>query len=92
MSQSLGEMLDSPVGYWNWVNDQAARVAAMLGACDLKLFDHLDGGPATAAQIAERAGLNPELMRRLVEFLAAESVLDADPDGRFRFTNCSRLL
>lgn len=92
MGQSIGELLANPVLYWHWFNDEAARVAAIHAVHDLDLLDHIGPAPTSAAEIAERSGLDPDLVRRLVEFLAAERVLDVDEEGNFLPTEQSRLL
>jgi hypothetical protein len=89
---SIGEMLDEPLLYWNWVNELSARVAALHAAQELDLLDHIGAEPTTAAQIAERSGFDEEAVRRLVEFLAAEGVFTVDDQGRFSATDRSRLL
>jgi hypothetical protein len=92
MTKSIGEMLDSPVEFWNWMSGEAGRLGALLATAQLGLLDHIGPKPTTAADVAERCGLDPELIRRLVEYLAAEGVLDSDGEGRFSPTARSRFL
>lgn len=92
MGSSIGEMLSNPVEYWNWVNDESARIGVLHAVHDLGLLDQVGPGPTSAGEIAARGELNPELTRRLVEFLAAEGVLDVDAAGKFLPTERSKLL
>ncbi len=82
-------------------DDLAGRLlAAALGALDMQavyvgdrlgLYRALDeGGPATASELAERAGIHPRYAREWLEHQAVGAVLDVDdvsaePDGR-RYT------
>ncbi len=82
-------------------DDLAARLsAALLGALELQavyLGDRLglyralaDGGPATAPELAERAGIHPRYAREWLEQQAVGAILDVDrlaaaPDER-RYT------
>jgi len=92
MGNSIGELLDNPVLYWNWLNDSGARAAAVSAVHALNLLVHVGPGPTSATDIARRSGHGPELIRRLVEFLAAEGVLAVDSKGCFLPTERSRLL
>jgi len=58
----------------------------------LRLLDHLDGGPMTAADLSARAGLKADKVFRVLRFLAAQQVIDCDAQGRFAHTPRSRLL
>ena len=60
---------------------QALYVAARLSIADI-----LNEGPLTAAEIAKRAGANPEAVYRLLRVLSGYSVFAEDADGRFGLT------
>lgn len=60
---------------------QALYVAARLSIADM-----LNEGPLTAAEIAKRAGANPEAVYRLLRVLSGYSVFAQDADGRFGLT------
>ncbi len=92
MSMSIGERLDNPVEFWNWMTGDAGRLGALFATMHLRLLDHIGPEPTTAAEVAERCGLNPERTRRLLEYLAAEEVIAADDEGRFVPTARSRFL
>jgi len=92
MTKSIGERLDSPVEFWNWMSGDAGRLGALFATMHLGLLDHIGPEPITAAEVAARSGLNPERTRRLIEYLAAEEVIGADEQGRFFPTDRSRFL
>jgi hypothetical protein len=60
---------------------QALYVAARLSIADI-----LNEGPLTAAEIAKRAGANPEAVYRLLRVLSGYSVFAEDDGGRFGLT------
>lgn len=92
MGQSIGEMLATPETYWNWMNNEAARASVVYTVHELGLLDHVGPGPTSVGDIAARVGIDAELTRRLIEFLAAEGVLDADAGGNFLPNENSRKL
>jgi SAM-dependent methyltransferase len=55
-------------------------------AAKLSIADALASGPQTADALARRVGAIPDVLRRVLRGLAAESVLDEQPDGRFALT------
>jgi hypothetical protein len=60
---------------------QAIHVAARFGFADL-----LTEGSLPAAEIAERAGTDPDSTHRLLRLLASYSIFAQEKDGRFRLT------
>jgi O-methyltransferase domain/Dimerisation domain len=60
---------------------QAIHVAA-----ELRLSDHLAGGPLAAAELAAAAGCHEESLYRLMRALSAAGVYEELPDGRFTTT------
>ena len=92
MGQSIGELLDEPVEYWNWTQDSAARLAAVHAVQDLSLLDHIGPQPTSMDEVAASCGGDLGLIRRLIEFLAAEGVLKVDAEGKVLSTERSRKL
>lgn len=70
-------------GHWA---ARAVHVAAELGLADLL------AEPASAAEVAERAGTDPDATARLLRFLAHLDVLRPAGDGRFALTGTGALL
>ncbi|WP_081952338.1 methyltransferase [Kitasatospora phosalacinea] len=70
----------------------AACAGAVRAAASLRLPDALDEEPASAERLAERLGVEPGPLRRLLRALACYEVFAEDADGRYRHTQLSRLL
>jgi DNA-binding transcriptional ArsR family regulator len=56
------------------------------------VFDALDAGPRTAAQLAAQLGLDPDALHRLLRAAATDGVVRLDRRGRFRLTRIGRRL
>ena len=65
----------------------AVSALARLGIPDL-----LESGPQTAAELARKAGAQPEALFRLMRATAAAGVLAEGPDGKFSQTPLSAVL
>lgn len=59
---------------------------ALYVAAHLRIADILCGGPLPAAEIAKRAGANPEAVYRLLRLLSGYSVFAETQDGTFALT------
>lgn len=92
MVQPLGVYLDDLQEFQTYMLQAQNANAVLLAISQLGLLDHLDEGPASAADIAERDGLNCGNVFRVLRFLAAQQVIDCDEQDRFRHTKRSRLL
>ncbi|HLX09625.1 MAG TPA: methyltransferase [Thermoanaerobaculia bacterium] len=64
----------------------------LRAAARLRLADLLAAGPASAAELAARAGVEAESLRRLLRGLATLGVFARGRDGRFRNNRASRTL
>lgn len=62
-----------------------ARSAALAAAVELRLFNHLASGPATAAEVAAAAGTSPRGTRMLLDALVALELLEREGGG-YRLT------
>ncbi len=62
------------------------RTQCVAAAVGLGVFDRLQTGPATAAELANETGASAEHLRRLLRALVAMEVLSEDVDGAFRAT------
>ncbi len=71
-------------GYWN---SQVVRAAA-----DLRLADHLAGGPRTADDVAALEASDPHATYRLMRACTGLGLLTCDDDGRFAVTAAGALL
>jgi hypothetical protein len=72
------------------LSDFAAPWAVWIAAT-LRLADHLEAGAARPDELAERAGADPDALRRLLRYLVARGVF-AEADGVYANTDLSRLL
>jgi O-methyltransferase/methyltransferase family protein len=66
---------------------QALYVVTKLGVPDL-----LSGGPEPAETLADRIGVNPDRLGRVMRALASVGVFSRDPEGRFGLTEAGKLL
>ena len=62
---------------------------ALSVADELKLFDALEARPASADELGEREGLNPQALRSLLPLLASLGLL-AVREGRYHLTEAAR--
>jgi len=92
MTKTIGEMLDNPVEFYGWMVDETGKFGAVHAVERLGLLSHIGPGPTTPVEVAKRSGLDPEAVRRLIEYLASQGVLDADGEGRFAPTKRSDFL
>jgi hypothetical protein len=68
-----------------------ADTRALHTFAELGLADDLARGPATAAQLAQRHGLDADALHRVLRFLALRNHLRLDRHGRFRLTRTGRI-
>ncbi|HET7278410.1 MAG TPA: methyltransferase [Dermatophilaceae bacterium] len=66
--------------------------AAVVAMTELSLPDHLASGPRTPEDLAAAAGVDPDLLGRLVRMLAAQGALLVDDQGRYANTGLSAAL
>ncbi|TQS45270.1 class I SAM-dependent methyltransferase [Cryptosporangium phraense] len=70
--------MTSPAPVWDLINGYAAYWA-LHAAIDLGVFERLAAGPATAAELAESAGVpDPADLELLAQLLAAKGLLETD--------------
>ncbi|MGH8289826.1 MAG: methyltransferase [Steroidobacteraceae bacterium] len=67
-----------------------ARCAQLIA--DFCIADALDDAPATAAEVAARAGVNADALGRVMRYAVTFGVFEEAGEGRFRHTVRSRLL
>lgn len=72
------------------LSDFAAPWAVWVAAT-LRLADHVEAGATELEDLAERAGADPDALRRLLRYLVACGVF-AEEGGRYSNTDLSRLL
>jgi len=65
---------------------------ALWAAARLRIADAIGDAPATVEEIAAQTGTKPDMLRRLLNALAAIGFFACDADGRFGHTDLSRLL
>ncbi|HEV2902477.1 MAG TPA: methyltransferase [Gaiellaceae bacterium] len=72
------------------LSDFAAPWAVWIAAT-LRLADHIEAGAARLEELAERAGADPDPLRRLLRYLVPRGVF-AEADGSYANNEVSRLL
>jgi len=65
---------------------------ALWAAARLRIADAIADAPATVEEIAAQTGTKPDMLRRLLNALAAIGFFACDADGRFGHSDLSRLL
>lgn len=70
-----------------YVISRAVHAVAELGVANL-----VDDNPASAKDVAARAGLNEDFLARTMAFLASYGIFEQTSSGYFRATELSRLL
>ncbi len=65
---------------------------ALYAACELGIADALGGGELTAGELAARAGLPEDSLRRLMRLLVAAGVFTCDAAGRYACTSLGERL
>lgn len=82
--QASVHLLNESLGY---VYPAALRAAALLGVAD-----RLVEGPASASELASATGSKPELLSRLLRYLATRDVFRSDSEGRWHLTRYAQQL
>jgi 2,7-dihydroxy-5-methyl-1-naphthoate 7-O-methyltransferase len=72
------------------LSDFAAPWAVWVAAT-LRLADHIEAGASRLEDLADRAGADPDVLRRLLRYLVARGVF-AEDDGAYANTDVSDLL
>lgn len=72
---------------WAYLYSAALNVVAELGVAD-----HLEGGPKSAATLAEELGVQAQPLYRALRLLATAGVFAEDEGGRFALTPAADLL
>ena len=72
------------------LSDFAAPWAVWIAAT-LRLSDHIEAGATRLPELAERAGVDPDALRRLLRYLVARGVFSGE-HGSYANTDVSRLL
>ncbi len=76
-----------------WQHTMGLGRAQVIGTiAELGVADQLDAGPATAAQLAPRLGVDADALHRLLRAAADDGVVRLDRRGRFRLTRLGRTL
>jgi hypothetical protein len=65
---------------------------ALWAAARLRIADAIGDSPVTVEEIAAQTGTRPDMLRRLLNALAAAGFFASDAGGRFAHTDLSRLL
>src|SRR5262245_28201326 len=78
-ADDTGRMIQMMTGYWV---TQVVRTAA-----ELRIADHLHGGAATAAEVAEAESLDPDATFRFLRACASLGLVTPAGGGRFESTS-----
>ena len=76
---------------WDFL--RGALMTKALGiVADLEIAEKLADGPRPAAELAREAGVDPDVLHRLLRALASDGVFEEGDPGVFRHTDVSRKL
>ncbi len=97
MTQQSASSLTAPVPQGELKGFLGLLEAIGVGRCalliaDFGIADALGEAPATAAEVATRAGVNAEALGRIMRYAATFGVFEETGTGRFRHTARSRLM
>jgi len=82
MHETLGQRLDDPAGFFQWINHAALSIAVLKTAIETDLCRHLIAHSSLpVARLAALCELPEDKLRRLVRYLACEEVLALAEDG-----------
>lgn len=65
---------------------------AISATAELGIADHLSGGPKTASELARLGGVDEDLLRRVLRYLASEGVFEEQAGDLFALTERSHWL
>ena len=86
MQRPIGQRFDDPDQLFNWLHEVMIGVPAMHFAVSSGLSARLLDGPATVAELARKLSLPEEKLGRVVAYLAAHELLEADGSGTIHAT------
>ena len=76
-----------------WERSMGVYSTVVMGTmAELGVPDALDGGPATAQELAPRVGADADHLHRLLRTAAVHGLVRVDRRGRFRLTRTGRVL
>ena len=81
---ALGRLMPMQMGF--------LRSACLYVVAKLEIADHLAEGEQSAADLASRSGADPEMLYRIMRYLASEGVFEERPGQQFALTPLSELL
>lgn len=76
------------VGFW--ISESPIVFAAMATLSELKVFDALESGPKTAAELARELEVDEDALTRLLRAVAAVSMLKRGRDDRYALNSVAR--
>ena len=92
MSSTIGDLLDRPQDFQSWLHEINAHQAMLHALATSRLLDLWDAEPVSLADLADRAGIEPSRLDRLITLLASHGILQIGPDGAISHTPRSRVL
>ena len=90
MTKTLGALLDDFGELHAWIAHVQASLWVLHAVSRSKLLDHMGDEPTPIETLAARAGMKPVMVRRVLNFLASQGVLEIDEEDRVIHTARSR--
>lgn len=89
-NKTLGALLDDFNDFHAWVAHAQASIWVLHAVSRTQLLDHLGDDPISMDTLAARAGMKPDMLRRVMNFLASQGVIEVDGDDHVIHTDRSR--
>ena len=90
MTKTLGALLDDFNDFHAWLAHSQASIWVLNAVSRSQLLDHLGDEPTPMEELAARAGMKTDMLRRVMNFLASQEVIEIDSKDRVSHTARSR--
>jgi len=90
MAKTLGALLDDFNDFHAWLAHSQASIWVLHAVSRSQVLDHLGDEPTPMETLAARAGMKIEMLRRVMNFLASQEVIEIDSEDRVIHTARSR--
>jgi hypothetical protein len=82
MKKTIGQYLDNRADFFNWMNGSIYSIIALVAVIDSGMLDEIGEEPVSTRDLAARAGIPEDQMRRLVNFLVAHEIVALVGEGQ----------
>lgn len=90
MTKTLGGLMDDFGEFHAWLVQVQTSLWVLHAVSRSEALDHLGDDPMPMADLAEKAGMKTDMLRRVMNFLASQEVIEIGDDDCVRHTARSR--